>query len=115
MNRLYQSTNLLQELRSSLVIAEKDARIYYIKPPVIIYGILFPVFFFLAFGLGKQLLPYVLVPGLVVMTLFFTSSSVGPLVTPGKEMPEPTKDFSLHRFRSFLFSWVMYWPGLSLD
>jgi len=73
---------LLQELRSSPVIAEKDTRIYYIKPPVIIYGILFPVFFFLAFGLGKQLLPYVLVPGLVVMTLFFTSSSVGPLVTP---------------------------------
>ncbi len=82
MNRFYQSTNLLRQLRGSLAIAEKDARIYYVKPPVIISGILFPVFFFLAFGLGKQLLPCVLVPGLVAMTLFFTSSSVGPLVTP---------------------------------
>ena len=82
MSRLYQSTNLLRQLRGSLAIAEKDARIYYVKPPLIIFGILFPVFFFLAFGLGKQLLPHVLVPGLVAMTLFFTSSSVGPLVTP---------------------------------
>lgn len=81
MNRFYAS-NFLYSLRGSLVIAEKDARIYYIKPPVIIFGILFPLFFFLAFALGKEVLPHIFVPGLVAMTLFFTSSSVGPLVTP---------------------------------
>ena len=82
MNKIRKSTNFLYSLRGSLVIAEKDARIYYIKPPVIIFGILFPIFFFLAFALGKEVLPYILVPGLVAMTLFFTSSSVGPLVIP---------------------------------
>jgi len=82
MNRFYQSTNFLHQLRGSLVIAEKDARIYYLKAPVIIFGVLFPVFFFLAFALGREVSPHVLVPGLLAMTLFFTSSSVGPLVTP---------------------------------
>jgi len=82
MNRFHPSSKFLYSLRSSLVIAEKDARIYYIKPPVIIFGILFPLFFFLAFALGKKVSPLILVPGLVAMTLFFTSSSVGPLVIP---------------------------------
>ncbi|MFQ5834700.1 MAG: ABC transporter permease [bacterium] len=82
MNRVYSSSSLLYSLRGSLVIAEKDARIYYIKPPVIIFGILFPLFLFLAFALGKEVSPQILIPGLLAMTLFFTSSSVGPLVTP---------------------------------
>lgn len=82
MNRFHPSSKFLYSLRSSLIIAEKDARIYYIKPPVIIFGILFPLFFFLAFALGKKVSPLILVPSLVAMTLFFTSSSVGPLVTP---------------------------------
>ena len=73
---------LFYTLRSSLVVVQKDARIYYLKPPVIIFGILFPVFFFLAFSLGREIVPDVLVPGLISMTLFFTSSSVGPLITP---------------------------------
>ena len=63
-------------------MAEKDARIYYVKPPVLIFGILFPLFLFLAFALGREIPIRVLIPGLVAMTLFFTSSSVGPLITP---------------------------------
>jgi ABC-2 type transport system permease protein len=72
----------LLSLRSSLVVAEKNARIYYAKPPVLIFGILFPLFLFLAFALGREIPAQVLVPGMVAMTLFFTSSSVGPLITP---------------------------------
>lgn len=82
MNKLYKKRAFLYTLKTSFVITEKDARIYYMKPPVVIFGILFPVFFFLAFALGKEVAPIVLVPGLVGMTLFFTSSSVGPLITP---------------------------------
>lgn len=82
MNRLHPFSKLLYSLRGSLVIAEKDARIYYGKPPVIISGVLFPSFFFIAFALGKGVSPHILIPGLVAMTLFFTSSSVGPLITP---------------------------------
>ena len=39
----------LQQLRRSLAIARKDIRIYYSKGPVVIFGLLFPVFLFLSF------------------------------------------------------------------
>lgn len=66
----------------SFVIAEKNMRIYYLKAPVLIFGIILPFFLCLAFIMGREISLAALVPGVVGMTLFFTSSSVGPLVTP---------------------------------
>jgi len=57
-------------------------RIYYLKPPVLIFGVTFPLFFFLAFAVGRPVAMYAMVPGLLAMALFFTASAVGPLVTP---------------------------------
>jgi ABC-2 type transport system permease protein len=54
--------------RGALVVMEKNVRIYYTKPPVFIFGLLFPLFLFY--------------PGFLAMTLFFTASSVGPIITP---------------------------------
>ena len=69
-------------VRATLVIAKKDCLIYYLKPPVLIFGVLFPVAFFLAFGIGRDLTPAALVVGMLALVLFFTASSVGPLITP---------------------------------
>lgn len=66
----------------SLVIAEKNMRIYYLKAPVVIFGVILPFFLCLAFVMGREISLATLIPGVVGMTLFFTSSSVGPLVTP---------------------------------
>ncbi len=71
-----------QTIRSTLVVTEKNIRIYYSKPPVIIFGLLFPFFMFLAFLLGREVNLYEFFPGFLAMSLFFTSSSVGPLITP---------------------------------
>jgi ABC-2 type transport system permease protein len=71
-----------RQLRGSLVILKKNARLYYLKPPVLIFGILFPVFFFLAFKMGRPIAAETVVPGMVAMALWFTASAVGPLVTP---------------------------------
>ncbi|MFO8110210.1 MAG: ABC transporter permease [Thermoplasmata archaeon] len=68
--------------RGVLVTAEKDIKIYYKKPPVMIFGLLFPLFMFLAFYMGRKIELALFFPGFLAMTLFFTSSSVGPLVTP---------------------------------
>jgi len=40
------------------------------------------VFFFLAFKMGRPIAAESIVPGMVAMALWFTSSAVGPLVTP---------------------------------
>ena len=69
-------------IRGVIIIAEKNMRIYYIKAPVLIFGLLFPTFMFLAFYLGRELNIYSQYPGFLAMFLFFITSSVGPLIIP---------------------------------
>ncbi len=71
-----------RELHGIYVIAKKDAMIYYVQPPVLIFGVLFPIFVFLAFVVGRDVAPETVVPGMLAMALFFTASAMGPLVTP---------------------------------
>ncbi len=71
-----------QQLRRLLVIALKDIRIYYSKGPVVVFGVLFPVFLFLAFSIGRELTIDFMMPGLIGMVLFFTATSISPVVVP---------------------------------
>jgi len=71
-----------RQLHGSLVIFKKNVLLYYLKPPVLIFGVLFPVFFFLAFKIGRPIAAENVVPSMVAMALWFTASAVGPLVTP---------------------------------
>jgi len=70
------------QLHGSLIILKKNVNLYYLKPPVLIFGVLFPVFFFLAFKMGRPIAAENVLPGMVTMALWFTASAVGPLVTP---------------------------------
>lgn len=69
-------------LRGIIVITEKNMRLYYTKPPVLMFGLLFPLFMFFAFFVGRNLDLSTFFPGFLAMMLFFTASSVGPLITP---------------------------------
>ena len=69
-------------VRGVLTTADKNAKIYYKKGPVIIFGLLFPLFMFISFYLGRKIDLATFFPGFLAMTLFFTASSVGPLITP---------------------------------
>jgi ABC-2 type transport system permease protein len=68
--------------QSILVTTEKNMRIYYFKGPVVIFGLLFPFIMFLTFFIGRDLDLILFFPGFLAMMLFFTASSVGPLITP---------------------------------
>jgi ABC-2 type transport system permease protein len=68
--------------RSIIVITEKNMRIYYFKGPVVVFGLLFPLIMFLTFFIGRNLDLVLFFPGFLGMMLFFTASSVGPLITP---------------------------------
>lgn len=69
-------------LRGILVVTGKNMRLYYTKPPVLMFGILFPFFMFLAFFVGRKMDLTTFFPAFLAMMLFFTASSVGPLITP---------------------------------
>jgi len=73
----------LGQLSRALTITKKNILIYYLKGPVIIFGVLIPVFFFLAFIAGGKHLPWsFLISGLTSMTVFFTATSVSPVIMP---------------------------------
>lgn len=79
-------TRFKRQAHAAYVVAKKDALIYYLKPPVISFGMVFPFFFYLAFAAGRNVPASSMVPGIVAMALFFTASAVGPLVTPWERM-----------------------------
>jgi ABC-2 type transport system permease protein len=69
-------------VRGAATVARKDIRIYYRKAPVFIFGLILPTFLFFAFFVGRQLDVARYFPGFLAMTIFFTASSVGPLIIP---------------------------------
>jgi ABC-2 type transporter. len=75
-------TELAIFLRGIRVVTEKNMRLYYTKPPVLMFGLLFPLFMFFAFFMGRHLDLSTYFPAFLAMMLFFTASSVGPLITP---------------------------------
>ena len=70
------------ELWGAICIAKKDAKIYYLKSPVIMFGLVFPGFTYLAFTVGRSVEPALLIPGLMAITAFFAAGSIGPAVLP---------------------------------
>jgi len=72
----------LEQLKRSFAVTKKDIRIYYSKGPVLTFGLIFPLFLFLAFTIGRNVPAKELFPGLIGMTVFFTATSVGPAILP---------------------------------
>jgi ABC-2 type transport system permease protein len=71
-----------EQLKRSFAIAKKDIRIYYSKGPVVVFGLIFPLFLLLAFTIGRNVSAKELFPGLIGMAVFFTATSVGPAILP---------------------------------
>ncbi len=72
----------LEQLRRSFVVARKDVWIYYAKGPVMVFGLIFPLFLLIAFTIGRNMTVEALFPGLMGMAIFFTSTAVGPAILP---------------------------------
>ena len=68
-------------MESILALSMKDARIYFLKGPVIILGLLMPFFLWLAFVIGNRI-TVSSIPPLISITIFFTASAVTPIVIP---------------------------------
>lgn len=77
-----QHSQLYSELNAAWAIAKKDMRIYYLKPNIIVSGMLFPLFMFLAFAAGNPGGPSAMIPGLVAITILFSASSIEPVSVP---------------------------------
>jgi ABC-2 type transport system permease protein len=67
-------------LRGIYYIALKDMKTYYLKPPSISWGIVFPVAWILAFYLRNPRSFVELVPGLIAMTILFSTTAAEAVV-----------------------------------
>lgn len=67
-------------LRCIYYIALKDMKTYYLKPPSISWGIVFPIAWILAFYLRNPRSFEELVPGLIAMTILFSTTAAEAVV-----------------------------------
>jgi ABC-2 type transport system permease protein len=60
----------------------KDMRVYYLQPPMIMFGLILPFFLFFSFSIKRDVGADVGIARLLAMTTFFTASSAGPVIIP---------------------------------
>jgi ABC-2 type transport system permease protein len=75
-------SSLKEQFKRSLVVTQKNVKIYYLKGPVMVFGLIFPLFLALAYVIGRNIPLEEVLPGLIGMTTFFTATSVGPSIVP---------------------------------
>ncbi len=73
---------LADEMMQAWVIAVKDVRVYYLTPPMIMFGLLLPFFLFFSFSVKRNIGADVGLARLLALTTFFTASSAGPVIIP---------------------------------
>lgn len=71
---------MIRQLSRAHYIIWKDLRTYYLKPPLISWGILFPGAMILAFYLRNPIDFHEVVPGLIGLTLLFGATSMEAIV-----------------------------------
>ena len=73
---------LRDELAQAWTIAVKDVRVYYLQPPMLMFGLLLPFFLFFSFSIKREVGAEVGLARLLALTTFFTASSAGPVIIP---------------------------------
>jgi ABC-2 type transport system permease protein len=73
-------------LRKAWAVSSKDMKIYYFQPAVLMFGLVFPVAIFFAFMIGRDVKAVNLFPGLIALTLFFSTTTVAPFSVPWEKM-----------------------------
>ena len=69
-----------EQLRRAWYICRKDLRAYYLKPPLISWGLMFPAAMVLAFYLRNPSDIGQVIPGLIGITLLFGATSMEAVV-----------------------------------
>jgi len=76
------SFGIIDQIIRSWAIVKKDMKIYYSKGPVVLMGVMYPAFMFIAFAFGRNMPMESLMPGLIAMSVFFTCSAIAPITFP---------------------------------
>ncbi len=73
---------LRDEVGQVWTLTSKDVRVYYLKPPMIMFGLMLPLFLFFSFSVRRDTGATGNIAHLLALTTFFTASSAGPVIIP---------------------------------
>jgi ABC-2 type transport system permease protein len=73
---------LRDEVAQAWTVAVKDVQVYYLTPPMIMFGLLLPFFLFFSFSIKREIGMEAGLARLLALTTFFTASSAGPVIIP---------------------------------
>src|SRR4030042_82453 len=76
------SKGWVEDLKRAVYIAEKDMRIYFLKGPNLIFGLLLPISLFLSFSIGRSVDLVFAIPGLVAIASFFGAGAIQAIALP---------------------------------
>ncbi len=72
----------IEDFKRAIFIAEKDVKIYFLKGPNLIFGLLLPVSLFLSFSIGRAVDISFATPGLVAIAAFFGAGAIQAIALP---------------------------------
>jgi ABC-2 type transport system permease protein len=87
--------SLVESLNNVWTLAKKNINLYIKRGPVLIFGLMFPLFLVISWILGRSITLQQIFIGLIAMTSFFTSTAIAPVV-----FPIETREKSLERLLS---------------
>jgi len=73
---------MIEQFKRAWSITKKNLAVYFLRGPVVVFGLVMPAFLFISFILKRQIPAESLVSGLLGMSLFFTVSSITPGIMP---------------------------------
>jgi ABC-2 type transport system permease protein len=73
---------LSDELAQVVNVAVKDMKVYYLKPGMIMLGLMTPFFLFFSFSVRREMAAAQSVARLLALTIFFTAAAAGPFIIP---------------------------------
>lgn len=71
---------MIEEIKKAYFIGKKDMGAYYLKPPLISWGLMLPIVFVFAFYFRNPMGIREVVPGLIGLTLLFSCTSMAAIV-----------------------------------
>lgn len=73
---------LEDELAQAWVVTIKDVKVYYLRPGIIMFGLVMPFFLFFSFSVRREMAATQGVARLLAVTILFTAASAGPFIIP---------------------------------
>ena len=80
MNTLWQ--RLSDEITLAWTVTLKDMKVYYLRPGMVMFGLMMPFFMFFSFSVRREIAAAEGLARLLALTVFFTAAAAGPFIIP---------------------------------